>query len=143
MPSASGVDRFAQTRCDDDVETSERRALDESLGDRREDRDHREAQREPDEEMDRQILALRVASRNEPPGEWMPRPQLAHANGGRLALVPLVERGDDRLAISVEPAPEEHEAGDERDEDREQQAHAADVVNQSRQVPAERRTRGC
>ena len=59
--SAIGADRLAQPRRHDDVEPRQRRTVDQPLGDRREDGDDREAHREADEQVEREIPTLRVA----------------------------------------------------------------------------------
>ena len=62
---------LAQSRGDDDVEARERRAVDESFGDRRErSRSRRGSRAKPIEQVKGEILALRVATR-----------QRRHANG--------------------------------------------------------------
>ena len=102
-------------------------------------RDHRETQRKTDEQVQREVAALR-----ESPGPEAPRASDAATFSSVIrsvaagALVPLVERRDDRRAIPLEPAPQEDDGGDERDQQREEQTHATDVANQPRQVATER-----
>ena len=130
-----GSKRCAQPLRHNHVESRQRRAVDKPLRDRSEHADHQQAHDETDGEVQGEVFALRKSAVHEPPGRGMVLSHVAHPRRHGSALKRLIERGDNRRAVPGEPAPEEDDAGDDGDEDRQQQAHSSDVVHEPRQVP--------
>src|SRR6185503_15858070 len=92
---------------------------------------------ETDGEVQREVAALREWSGAESVDRRMLDLHRRHARRGALPLVALVERFDDRLPILREPPNDEDDAGDDRDERREDETDAADVVHEPRKISSE------